>query len=123
MALRATKDDENTHLVGRTARSARVRLDPLFATTLYIRRRGRRLRTGRSALQRFSTVPHFSRSAIAQSPITEQNSRFGEPGAAPAHYRGWTRCRLHSPRTERMTEKSAVTPGARSVQMKKKPPL
>src|ERR1017187_7097429 len=38
-------------------------------------------------------------------------------------YRGWPRCRLHSPRTERMAEKSAVTPSARSVQTKKKPPL
>ena len=34
-------------------------------------------------------------------------------------YRGWPRCRLHSPRTERMTEKVAVTPSARSVQTKK----
>src|SRR2546427_10262480 len=38
-------------------------------------------------------------------------------------YWGWPRRRLHSPRTERMTEKSAVTPSARSVQMKRKPPL
>lgn len=33
-------------------------------------------------------------------------------------YRGWPRCRLHSPRAERMTEKSAVTPSARSVHVK-----
>jgi hypothetical protein len=34
--------------------------------------------------------------------------------------RVWPRLRLHSPRTERITEKKAVTPSARSVQMKKK---
>jgi hypothetical protein len=34
---------------------------------------------------------------------------------------GWRHCRLHSPRAERMTEKIAVTPSARSVQTKKKP--
>ena len=38
-------------------------------------------------------------------------------------YRGWPRRRPHSPRAERMTEKSAVTPSAMSVQTKKKPPL
>src|SRR5712691_13275264 len=38
-------------------------------------------------------------------------------------YRGWPHCRLHSPRAERMTEKSAVTPSAMSVQTKKKAPL
>jgi len=38
-------------------------------------------------------------------------------------YWGRLRRRLHSPRTERMTEKSAVTPIARSVQTKKKCPL
>src|SRR5438132_13042780 len=38
-------------------------------------------------------------------------------------YRDCPRCSLHSPRTERMTEKSAVTPSARSAQMKKKAPL
>ena len=38
-------------------------------------------------------------------------------------YRDWPHCGLHSPRTERMTEKSAVTPSARSVQTKKKAPL
>jgi hypothetical protein len=38
-------------------------------------------------------------------------------------YRGWPLRRLQSPRTERMTEKSAVTPTAMSVQMKKKAPL
>jgi hypothetical protein len=32
-------------------------------------------------------------------------------------------CRLHSPRTERMTEKIAVTPSAISVQTQKKTPL
>jgi len=34
-------------------------------------------------------------------------------------YRGWLRCRLRSPRTERMTENIVVTPSARSVQTKK----
>jgi hypothetical protein len=38
-------------------------------------------------------------------------------------YRGRRHGRLHSPRTERMTEKSAVTPSAMSVQIKKKAPL
>ena len=38
-------------------------------------------------------------------------------------YRDRRHGRLHSPRTERMTEKSAVTPIARSVQTKKNPPL
>jgi hypothetical protein len=38
-------------------------------------------------------------------------------------YRDWPRCRLHSARTERMTEKRAVTPSAMIVQMKKKAPL
>jgi hypothetical protein len=38
-------------------------------------------------------------------------------------YRGWRHGRLHSPRAERMTEKSAVTPSAMRVQTKKKPPL
>jgi hypothetical protein len=37
-------------------------------------------------------------------------------------YWSWPRRRLHSPRTERMTEKSAVTSSAKSMQMKKKPP-
>ena len=37
--------------------------------------------------------------------------------------RGRRHGRLHSPRTERMTEKLAVTPSASSVQTKKKPPL
>jgi hypothetical protein len=36
-------------------------------------------------------------------------------------YRGWPRCRLRSPRTERMREKTAVTPSAMSVQTKKTP--
>ena len=38
-------------------------------------------------------------------------------------YRGRRQGRLYSPRAERMTEKSAVTPSAMSVQTKKKPPL
>jgi hypothetical protein len=38
-------------------------------------------------------------------------------------YRDWPHCGLHSPRTKRMTQKSAVTPSARSVQTKKKAPL
>ncbi len=38
-------------------------------------------------------------------------------------YRDWPRRGLHSPCAERTTEKSAVTPSARSVQTKKKPPL
>jgi hypothetical protein len=38
-------------------------------------------------------------------------------------YRDGRHGRLHSPRTERMTEKSAVTPIAISIQTKKKPPL
>src|SRR5262245_26881192 len=38
-------------------------------------------------------------------------------------YRGRRHGRLHNPRTERMTEKSAVTPTAMIVQMKKKAPL
>src|SRR5437667_9994768 len=38
-------------------------------------------------------------------------------------YRDWPHFRLHSPRAERMTEKSAVTPSAMSVQTKKKAPL
>ena len=37
-------------------------------------------------------------------------------------YRGWPHRRLHSPRAERMREKIAVTPSARSVQTEK-PPL
>jgi alkylation response protein AidB-like acyl-CoA dehydrogenase len=37
-------------------------------------------------------------------------------------YRDWPLCRLHSPRAERMTEKSPITPSAISVQTKKKPP-
>ena len=37
-------------------------------------------------------------------------------------YRGWPRRRLHSPRTERMTEKIAVTPIAMRVQTKKNSP-
>src|SRR5215469_13913201 len=35
----------------------------------------------------------------------------------------WPHSRVHSPRAERMTEKSAVTPSAMSVQTKKKAPL
>src|SRR6266704_6887611 len=38
-------------------------------------------------------------------------------------YRDLSRFRLHSPRAERMTEKSPVTPIAISVQTKKKCPL
>ena len=38
-------------------------------------------------------------------------------------YRDWPHCGLHSPRAERTTEKSAVTPSAMIVQTKKKPPL
>jgi hypothetical protein len=38
-------------------------------------------------------------------------------------YWGRRHGRLHSPRAERMTEKSAVTPSAISVQTKKKAPL
>src|SRR5437899_1257396 len=39
------------------------------------------------------------------------------------HYRDWRHGRLHSPRAERMAEKSPVTPRAISVQTKRKPPL
>jgi len=38
-------------------------------------------------------------------------------------YRERPHCMLHSPRTERMTEKSTVTPSAMMVQIKKKAPL
>jgi hypothetical protein len=34
-------------------------------------------------------------------------------------YRDWPHCGFHSPRTAKMTEKSAVTPSARSVKTKK----
>jgi hypothetical protein len=37
--------------------------------------------------------------------------------------RDWPRCGLHSPRAERRTEQSAVTPSAMSVQTKRRPPL
>lgn len=38
-------------------------------------------------------------------------------------YRDWPHSGFHSPRTDRMTEKSAVTQSAIIVQTKKKPPL
>lgn len=38
-------------------------------------------------------------------------------------YLNWPHCGLHSARTERMTEKSAVTPSAMSAKTKKKAPL
>ena len=38
-------------------------------------------------------------------------------------YRDWPRRRLHSPRAERMREKTAVTPSAMNVQTQKKIPL
>ena len=74
--------------------------------------------------------PHFTlnrtgRGGRRQNPIRADNLRsatdlsvFGLLG-----YRGWPRRRLHSLRTERMTEKSAVTPSAMIVQTKKKAPL
>jgi hypothetical protein len=43
--------------------------------------------------------------------------------SAPSDYRGRRHGRLHSPRAERMTENSPVTPIAISVQTKKKCPL
>src|SRR5207244_4219837 len=41
------------------------------------------------------------------------------PNLLSRDYRGWPHFRLHSPRAERIREKSPVTPSARSVQTKK----
>src|SRR6184192_3439100 len=41
------------------------------------------------------------------------------PNLLSRHYRGWPHFRLHSPRAERIREKSPVTPSARSVQTKR----
>ena|SRR5213080_4976040 len=41
------------------------------------------------------------------------------PDLLSRDYRGWPHFRLHSPRAERISEKSPVTPSARSVQTKK----
>src|SRR5438034_6960848 len=41
------------------------------------------------------------------------------PNLLSRHYRGWPHFRLHSPRAERIREKTPVTPSARSVQTKK----
>src|SRR5260370_6680247 len=74
--------------------------------------------------------PHFAltrtgRGGRRQNPIRADHLRraTGLSMFGLLDYPGWPRRRLHSPRAERMTEKSAVTPSAISVQTKKNAPL
>ena len=55
--------------------------------------------------------------------ITFTTQRRASPPSIALDYRDQPRRRLHNPRTERTAEKSAVTPTAMSVQMKKNAPL
>jgi hypothetical protein len=108
--------------------------------TVEFRWRGRRhashagqswLRSGlsRAYLQRIVS-PHFAlnrtgRGGRRQNPIRADHLRraTGLSVFGLLDYRGRRHGRLHSPRAEMMTEKSAVTPSAISVQTKKKAPL
>src|SRR6516225_6546004 len=64
--------------------------------------------------------------AARRSPAEPDPRRSPPPCDGPFHvrlldYRDWPHRRLHSPRAERMREKIAVTPSARSVQTEKAP--
>ncbi len=74
--------------------------------------------------------PHFAlnrtgRGGRQQNPIRADHLRraTGLSVFGLLHYRDRRHGRLHSPRAERMTEKSPVTPSVIIVQMKKKAPL